>query len=65
MRYGTIETKDPVRIGYTKCRVFLFHLSTNSDKKKQLLCFNSNVCNLYNTSVVEKTNGMTFNPTTT
>ena len=32
---------------------------------EQLLCFNNNVSNLYNNSVVEKTNGMTFNPTTT
>ena len=28
-------------------------------------CFNSNVPNLYNNSVVEKTNCMTFNPTIT
>ena len=28
-------------------------------------CFNNNVSNLYNNIVVEKTNGMTFNPTTT
>ena len=28
-------------------------------------CFNSHVSNLYNNSVVEKTNGMTFNPTET
>jgi len=30
-----------------------------------LFCFNNNVSNLYNNSAVEKTNGMTFNPTTT
>jgi hypothetical protein len=28
-------------------------------------CFNNNVSNLYNNSVVEKTNGMASNPTTT
>ena len=28
-------------------------------------CFNNNVSNLYNNSVIEKTNGMSFNPTTT
>ena len=29
-----------------------------------LFCFNNNVSNLYNNSVVEKTNGMAFNSTT-
>ena len=28
-------------------------------------CLNNNVSNLYNNSVVEKTNGMAFNPNTT
>jgi hypothetical protein len=37
---------------------FLFHLSTDS-----FFCFGSIISNLYNSSVVEKTNGMTFNPT--
>jgi len=31
----------------------------------QVLCFNNNVSNLYNNSVVAKTNGMAFNRTTT
>ena len=31
----------------------------------KFFCFNNNVSNLYNNSVVEKINGMAFNPTTT
>ena len=31
----------------------------------KFFCFNNNVSNLYNNSVVEKTNGMAFNRTTT
>ena len=31
----------------------------------KFVCFNNNVSNLYNNSVVEKINGMAFNPTTT
>jgi hypothetical protein len=36
--------------------------ASNTDN---FFCLNNNVSNLYNYSVVEKTNGMTFNPTTT
>jgi hypothetical protein len=31
----------------------------------KFFCFNNNASNLYNNSVVEKINGMTFNPATT
>ena len=46
-------------------------LSTHSEKETvisstvKFFCFNYNVSNLYNNSVVEKINGMAFNPTTT
>ena len=46
-------------------------MGTQVKKKKPIIsntcnfcCFNSNVSNLYNTIVVEKTNGMIFNPIT-
>ena len=35
---------------------------SNADR---FFCFNNNVSNLYNNSLVEKTNGMAFNPTQT
>ena len=40
-----------------KKKLFVF----NTDS---FFCFYSNVSNLYNNIVAEKTNGMTFNPTT-
>jgi hypothetical protein len=46
-------------------------MGTQVKKKKPIIsntgnfcCFNSNVSNLYNKIVVEKTNGMIFNPIT-
>ena len=55
---------------------FFFRMSTQVKadvrKKKPVMsttgkffCFNNNVSNLWNNSVVEKINGMAFNPTTT
>ena len=35
------------------------------NKRSNFFCFNNNVSNLYNNSVVEKRNGIAFNPTTT
>ena len=77
IKYSTIETKEAARIGYSE---FLFPREYSGDglgwvrmrKKKPVIsdtgnffCLNNNVSNLYNNSVVEKTNGMTFNPNTT
>ena len=45
---------------------FFFRMSTQVkaviSNTCNFFCFNNNVSNLYNNSVVEKTNGMTFNP---
>ena len=45
---------------------FFFRMSTQVkaviSNTGNFFCFNNNVSNLYNNSVVEKTNGMTFNP---
>ena len=71
--YNTIETKKVARIGHSG---FIFRLITqvkNEVRKKKygmsktgsFLCFNSNISKLYNNSIVAKTNGMTFIPTTT
>jgi hypothetical protein len=50
--YSTIETKEAARIGYNG---FLFRMSTD-----KLFCFNNNVSNLYNNSVVVKIIGMAY-----
>jgi hypothetical protein len=50
--YSTIETKEAARIGYNG---FLFRMSTD-----KFFCFNNNVSNLYNNSVVVKIIGMAY-----
>ena len=50
--YSTIETKEVARIGYNG---FLFPMSTG-----KFFCFNNNVSNLYNNSVVVKIIGMAY-----
>ena len=50
--YSTIETKEVARIGYNG---FLFRMSTG-----KFFCFNNNVSNLYNNSVVVKIIGMAY-----
>ena len=50
--YSTIETKEAARIGYNG---FLFRMSTG-----KFFCFNNNVSNLYNNSVVVKIIGMAY-----
>ena len=71
IRYSTIETKEAARIGYNG---FLFPHSYSGDglgarmRKKKLaisrtgkfFCFNNNVSNLYNNSVVAKIYGMAY-----
>ena len=71
IRYSTIETKEAARIGYNG---FLFPHSYSGDglgarmRKKKLVisrtgkffCFNNNVSNLYNNSVVAKIYGMAY-----
>ena len=79
IRYSTIETKEAARIGYNgflfphsySLRTSAFTWVRMRKKRPvisntgNLFCFNNNVSNLYNNSAIEKTNGTTFNPTTT
>jgi hypothetical protein len=71
--HSTIETKEVARIGHSG---FIFQLSIQvKDEVRNKKCgvsntdsflfFNSNISKLYNNSIVAKTNGMTFIPTTT
>ena len=70
--YSTIETKEADRIGYNE---FLFPHEYSGEGRAQIhaeketryirytgkfFCFNNNVCNLYNNSVVEKIYGMAY-----
>jgi hypothetical protein len=72
-RYNTIETTEVARIGHIGL-IFRLSIQVKDEVRKKkcgmsntgsFLCFNSNISKLYNNSIIAKTNGMTFTPTTT